>query len=198
MNATQAQTGYQPVHQEEVTMRTIAGGALMESNGAVAALALAIAGLAGAYSTTLAAIATIVLGAAVWIEGGELLTIHRARAYQENASPRTLEWSQGLGAEFLGGLSGIVLGVLALLGVASIPLLSIATLVLGATFLFGSRTGVSSVSQRMFGLAGVILGLLAVCGLYPITLVLVSFLCLGASALFNGAATGTRMTFAGK
>jgi len=47
-------------------------------------------------------------------------------------------------------------------------------------------------------LAGVILGLLAVCGLAPITLVLVAFVCLGASALFNGAATGSRMTFAAK
>jgi len=38
MNATQVQTGYQPVQQEEkeITLRTMKGGALMESIGAVA------------------------------------------------------------------------------------------------------------------------------------------------------------------
>jgi hypothetical protein len=198
MNATQVQTGYEPVHQEAaITERTIAGGALMESIGAVATMALAIVALAGAFSSILAAIATIVLGASIWIEGGAFAVSHKAEFAGKSAYVRTLEWTESLGAEFLGGLCGIVLGILALLGVVPMTLLSIAVLVLGATFLFSNtRTWSASSSQPMFGLASLILGLLAVCGINPLTLVLVGLICLGASTLLNGAAMGARMALA--
>lgn len=174
MNATQVEAGYQPVHREATTLRTTA---IMESIGAVATLA--IVGLTGKFSETVAAIATIVFGAAIWIEGGAFVASHRA----EGAAERTEEWSEGAGAQFLGGLCGIVLGILALLGVAPITLVSIATLVFGATLLF------SAGNQAFFGLAGLTLGLLAVCGLSSLTLVLVALACLGVSALFSGATT---------
>ncbi len=196
MNGTQVQAGYQPVHQEEATLRTLAGGALMESIGAIATVALAIAGLAGAYSITLAAIATIVLGAAIWLEGGAFIASHRAEVSGQTAGMQTMVWSQGLGAEFFGGLSGIVLGILALLGVAPMTLLSVAALVFGATFLFTSPSGFVSGTRAMFGFAGLILGLLAVCGQNPLTLVLAALLCLGASTLMNGAASGAKAAIA--
>src|SRR5215469_2544824 len=128
MNATHVEAGYQSAHQEEVSLRTMTNSALMESIGAVAALILAIAGLAGAFPTTLAAIGAIVLGAAIWIEAGTFAAYRRTESLEEGAQARTLEWNEGLGAEFLGGLSGIVLGILALLGVVPITLLSIAVL----------------------------------------------------------------------
>lgn len=193
MNATQVETGYRPVHQEEVKVRTIAGSAVMESIGALATVALAIAGLTGALSATLAAIAVIVLGASIWIEGGSFFVSHKADFAAETPGERVMEWTQGLSAEFWGGLSGIILGILALLGVVPMTLLSIAVLVFGATFLFSARSWFASSAQPMFGLAGLTLGLLAVCGLSPLTLVLVGLLCLGASALFNAAANGAKM-----
>ena len=190
MNGTQIQSGYQAVHQEEISARTMSNGALCEFIGAVATLALAIAGLAGVFSERLAAIAVIVLGAAIWIEGGVFMT---SEATEDGAGARAPEWSGGLGAEFLGGLCGIVLGILALLGVVPMILLSVAVLVFGAAFLLSNRTGFVSSSQSMFGLAGLTLGLLAVCGLSPLTLVLVALVCLGASALFNGATNRFRI-----
>jgi hypothetical protein len=196
MNATQVQTGYQPVHQKEISVRNMAGITLMESIGAIATIALTIAGLTGVYSMTLAAIAMIVLGAAIWIEGGAFVATHTTEVSGESTGARVLRLSEGLEAEFLGGVSGIVLGILALLGVVPMTLLSIGVLVFGASFLFSSRTWLSSGSQLMFGLAGSTLGLLAVCGLSPLTLVLVGLMCLGASALFNGAVLSARMAMA--
>lgn len=198
MNATQVQTGYQPVHQEEVSARTMTRGALMESIGAIATVVLAIAGLAGALPITLAAIATIVFGAAIWLEGGTFIASHSRDFSLGPAGAQVLERNEGLGIEFLGGMCGIVLGVLALLGITPITLLSIGLLVFGSTLLLSSETGMVSRNRALFGLAGLTLGLLAVCGLQPLTLVLVGLLCVGVSALFNGAAAGFRMAIASR
>ena len=194
MNATEVQAGYRPV--EEATVKTVEGGAIMESIGAVATIALAIVGLAGVLSTTMAAIATIILGAAIWVEGGAFAVTHSQTATPQGSVARILDWSEGLAAEFLGGLAGIVLGVLALLGVAPFVLLSVAVLVFGATFLLSGVTTTGSNSQSLMGLGALILGILAVVGLNTLTLVLTALLCLGASALLHGAATNARLAFA--
>jgi uncharacterized membrane protein HdeD (DUF308 family) len=172
------------------TLKTLAGGAVLESVGAVATIALAIAGLAGAAPMTLAAIACIILGAAIVIEGGAFAATHRTNSGQ---TAHRLEWTETLAAEFLGGLTGIILGVLALLGVAPMTLLGVAVLVFGATFLFSSGTVFGWSFHAIFGLAALILGVLAVVGLSSMVLVLVALACLGASALLSGAATGARM-----
>ena len=136
----------------------------------------------------MAAIATIVLGAAVLVEGGAYAANHReVISGQGNVSALTLEHSQGLSAEFLGATAGIILGILALLGAAPATLISVAVLVFGATFAAAGLMDVSPSTRVVFGLAGFVLGLLAVCGLGSLTLVLVGLLCLGASTLFNGA-----------
>ncbi len=191
MNTTEVHTGYQPI--QEATYRTVEGGAIMESMGAVATIALAIVGLAGVFSITMAAIAAIVLGAAIWMEGGAHAANYRKAASSGSSVARTLEWSESLSAEFLGGLAGIFLGVLALLGVSPIPLLSVAALVFGATFLFSGVATFGSSSQALMGLGALVLGLLAVIGLNSLILVLVAFACLGASALLHGAATSAKM-----
>ncbi len=190
--ATEVQTGFQPVH-EAATLKTKTRGVAMESIGAVATIALAIVGLAGVFPMTLAAIATIVLGAALWIEGGMFAATYKGALYRERAEALFTEWGQGLTIEFLGGLGGIVLGILALLGVVPMTLLSVGALVFGGTFLFNSEAGIGSRSEGIFGLAGLTLGLLAVTGRSPLTLVLVALACLGASALFSGAETGVKM-----
>ena len=193
MNATEAQAGYHPAFEQVVAAKTFAGTAIMESLGALATIAVAIVGLTGTLPATMAAIAVIVLGAAVWIEGGGFAASYRTEVSRQGAEAWTLQQSEGLCAEFLGGLSGIVLGVLALLGVAPITLLSIAALVFGATFLLSSVVGIGSGARAMFGFAGLVLGLLAVCGLgSSFTLILAALLCLGASPLVNAAAMSAR------
>lgn len=194
MNATEVQAGYRPA--QEATLRTIEGGAIMESIGAVATIALAIVGLAGVLSPTMAAIATIVLGAAIWIEGGAFAASQSEAASPGGGLARALGWSEGLAAEFLGGLAGIVLGILALLGFAPLTLLSVAALVFGATFLLSGVATLGSSNQALMGLSALVLGLLAVVGIDPLVLVLAALACLGASALLHGAATSARMAMA--
>jgi hypothetical protein len=169
MNATQSHT----ITHETHAMST--GGAV-EGFGAIATIALAIVGLAGVFSTTMAAIAAIVLGAAILFEGGSLEFINgRIRKavlgeglWHENAAATDLQ----------GGVAAIVLGILALLGIASVTLLAVTLITVGAAFLFSGRF--------LSGLAGVVLGILAVVGLSPAILVLVGLLALGAGLLFTG------------
>jgi hypothetical protein len=188
----EVKTGYQPV--PESTVKTIAGSAILESIGAIATTALAVIGLVGVFSPTLmAAIATIVLGAAIWLEGGAFATNYGQIALREGLPSRHLERGEGLTADFLGGLTGMVLGVLALLGLAPMTLLSVATLVFGATFLFSSRVSLRS-SQSAFGLVAWVLGLLAVVGISPLTLVLIALACLGASGLLDGLLASAKAT----
>ncbi|PWU11007.1 MAG: hypothetical protein C5B50_24345 [Verrucomicrobia bacterium] len=178
----------------ETTLKWAAGGSAMGAVAALATMALAIVGLAGLFSSTLAGIATIVVGAAILLEGG---------AIGASAFPAATEYEAaagaGLSAGFLGGLTGIVLGILALLGVSSEALLSVALIVLGASFLFSGApmafrgylfAGAAS-GQIMLGLGAVILGILAVTG-SNLVLVLVGLLALGAGALFGGSAHGAR------
>ncbi len=196
MNGTTIEAGYRPAY-EGISVKTMTGGAILEGIGGIAVIALAIVGLAGVFSTPMAAIATIVLGAAILIEGGAFAASHREVVTGEgSARGRALEWSEGLSVEFLGATAGIILGILALLGAAPATLVSVAALVFGATFASSGLLGIGSSRRLVFGLAAFILGLLAVCGLGSVTLVLVTLLCLGASTLFRRAETGTRMATA--
>ncbi len=58
--------------QHESALKWAAGGSMMEAVGAIATIALAIVGLAGVFSPTMASIATIVIGAAILLEGGAM------------------------------------------------------------------------------------------------------------------------------
>ena len=102
-------------------------------------------------------------------------------------------------AGFLGGVAGIVLGILALLGVAPLTLLSVAVLVsarpssraawairgaLGQLWRGGTdaTAGNADAGHIMVGIAAIVLGILAVVGVSQLTLVLVGLLCLGGGA----------------
>jgi hypothetical protein len=179
MNGTaQAQT----VRHDSVTQRVVAGGAMVEGFGALATMALAIVGLAGVFSTTMAAIAAIVLGAAIVIEGGgiEWKNGRLARPSFSEGAWFEMVW----GTDLQAGLAAIVLGILALLGISSMVLLSVALLAVGAAFLFSGRF--------LSGLAGVVLGILAVVGISTESLVLIGLLVAGAGLLFTGVGVATR------
>src|SRR5947209_6027837 len=111
MNPTQAHIA---THETEHT-GLAAGGALLEGFGAIATMALAIVGLAGVFATTMAAIATIVLGVSILSEvgtfgfkGGRIFTARKVEG-----------WSFGTAAtaDCQSGIAAIVLGILALLGI---------------------------------------------------------------------------------
>ena len=170
---------------------------MMEAFGAIATIVLAIIGLAGVLSLSMAAIATIIMGAAILTESGSLGTrwaFWRSPGYEHHLSA-----GEDMSAEFLGGLAGVVLGILALLGVSSQTLLSVAILVFGASFLLSgmirSQTevfGPTPGGHVLVGLAAVVLGILAVIGESSLTLVFVALLSLGAGGLFSGSAHSVR------
>ncbi len=170
----------------ETKSKTIAGSSIMEAFGAFATIALAIVGLAGIWPAILAAVATIVVGAAILMEGGvwgmrPFQTASTNQPYQRTE----IQFSQGsVDADFLGGLAAVVLGILSLLGVASTVLLAAAVIALGAAVLLSGRL--------FIGLAGVVLGILAVVGLVAPVLILVGLLVFGAGLLITGSETATR------
>lgn len=213
MNATETHAMSQPgrewtIHREESVSFT-------EATGAIGAVVLAIIGLAGILAHTLAAIATIVVGAAILLEGGTFASRYRQPVSRVSGEGQTLEPRAGLTAEFMGGVAGIVLGILALFGTYPDTLLAAAVIVFGATFLLGgtalsrwnwvmgfrTQAGLDEVSrtlpvhtggQVLVGLGAVVLGILGIIGLDPLTLILVGLLSLGVAALSNGIAQRSR------
>ena len=196
MNATETHAIGQ--HANDWTHKRAASGSFTEAIGAFGVIVLAIIGLVGLLAHSLAAIATIVVGAAILVEGRALTSGHGQLMAREGDEGQALEWSRGVTAEFMGGVAGIVLGILALFGTYPETLLGAAVIVFGATFLLTS-TAVSQLNwllgfqmrekaggeplrelpaadsggQVLVGLSAVVLGILAVIGLSPMTLVLV-------------------------
>ena len=195
MNAT-TQTMHQHSPRSSA-FKWIASGSVMEALVAVAIIALSIIGLSGVDPLLMAAIATIIAGAVILIEGGAMeLT---AGAGNASGDAQLAGLRSGLTAEVLGALAGIILGILALLNVSPMTLLSIAVLVFGATFLLSGlapseRTWFAGPADGfvLLGLSVAVLGLLAVIGLSPATLVLVGLLVLGAASLLGGSVKSFR------
>lgn len=206
--------------EEEWSAEVVAGGSMVEAIAGVAGVVLAILGLAGMLPTYLLAIATIAVGVALLFEGGAI-AMRYSRLLTETSGSRmtSAELGGGMGVEVLGGIAGIVLGILALLGLMSLTLTSVAAIVFGATLLLSSGTatrlnclaidghGLPDMTRRvareavlaaasvqaLVGLGGGILGLLALLGIFPLMLTLVAMLCLGASVLLSGTAISGKM-----
>jgi hypothetical protein len=138
------------------------------------------------------AIATIVFGAALLIEGGTMITEYALMTFPTDTVGTAMHKASvgNFSAVVLGGAAGIVLGILALLGIKAVSLTSIAAIVFGCALLFSSnaarhlhmfrqtavparewRSGTeflaaelvngSSGLQALAGLAAIILGILA-------------------------------------
>lgn len=195
----------------------------VDALGGIATIVLAIVGLSGVKPDILLSIATVVFGAALLIQGGAMLT--------EYAQIEVLPESNvagsggGLSALFLVGTAGIVLGVLALLGVHAPVLASVAAIAFGAALIVSSsavwqlltsrsvaaqfqsrspmlRIVASEVAagsagvQAMAGLAVIVLGILAVSGIYTDSLALVALLAAGAAIVLTGSTlSGTMIGF---
>ena len=179
---------------------------------ACGAVVLAILGIVGLFSTDLAAIAVIGLGAILLFQGanvgyGELL-------YEVSPSSKVhaAEVSRGITAEFLAGVSGVVLGVLALLSIVPMTLMAVAVITYGGTLLLTCSESVwlnslgkegeivyqlrhsmglaAAGAQALVGLAGLVLGILGLVGIAPMTMILVALLAIGASILLRSSFVG--------
>jgi hypothetical protein len=163
------------------------------------------------------AIATIVFGAALLIQGGTMLSEYSHIIFPTEATSASMEHFGGgsLSAVFLVGAAGIILGVLALLGIAPGALTAIAVIAFGSAlvlssnsvrnlyllkapaskmagpqiaseFVAGEMTASSAGVQTLAGLTAIILGILAVAGHNPAILTLVALLVLGATVVLTG------------
>jgi hypothetical protein len=208
--------------ERQKSIKLVAGSSITEAICGAAVVVLAIIGLTGMGNLAgyMASVATIAFGVALLAQGGAIAA-RWSRLLRETMpsewDTRT-ELGGGMGAEFLAGGAGIVLGVLGLLGMATATLIPIAIIVFGGALLLGSSatvdlgglatdapherfadlsrqaTAVSSGAQVLLGIAAVVLGIIALVGLDPVVVTLVALLVLGASVLFSGTAISSRMT----
>ena len=169
-------------------------GGAMDAIGGIATAVLAIIALAGWRPELLAGVATIVFGAALLIQGGTLLSEYSQVFTPAGALQTTSDAfsGDGLAAMFPVGIAGIVLGILALLGISPYALTAVAVIAFGAAlmlsaqsvrklyrlqaearrtslgtfttreYLAGEMAGGSAGIQFLTGLAAVVLGIIAV------------------------------------
>lgn len=210
-----------PINEERRMARMVESGSTIEAVGGVAAVILAVVGLANIESSLMAAITAIVLGGALLLQGG-LVAAEYTEILSRFEGGTYAEFGGGLGAETLAGVAAMVLGVLALFGLNAQNLVSVAAIVLGSGLVLS--TGVvmrlnsvkidiaegsgaakaaandaisaAGFTQVFVGLVAVVLGVLALIGLNPLILSLVAMLVVGASTMLSGGAMfGTMMSF---
>jgi hypothetical protein len=171
---------------------------------------LSILGLAGVLPAGLLGVSVIVVGGA-FLMGSGAIASRLIRGLFETGE------TEGMMAQFIGGVSGIILGVLALLGMAPGILLPVSAMVFGFTLLFGlgsrlsnleidrlercatdhetakrvavETTSAASAILGFLGLGAFTLGFLSLVGLAPLVLALIATLIVGVGVLFVSAAT---------
>jgi hypothetical protein len=218
---TQASTAEQSAMQE-CNHGLPSSGSFVQTIAGAAAVILAILGLAGLQNTYLLAIVTIIVGVALLDEGCTLLARCAKILCEAKETCYPVQISGGLGSELLAGGVGVVLGLLALLGVAAQILVPAAIIVFGTALAWSSclrarlccvecvATGKSEAfhliarqatlaaagAQVLIGMAAVILGILGVLGTNATVLSMVALLVLGFAVLLSGMASGGRMWIA--
>jgi hypothetical protein len=188
-------------------------GGLMDAIGGIAAAVIAIVGLTGFQPEMMTAIAVIVFGAAMLIQGGTLLSEYTG-AMQVVPAATEGGGEGATAAMFLAGAAGMVLGILALLGIAAAALTAVAILVFGAALLLsssavrrlfmlqtpprpatarsatemlaGEMASGSAGIQLAAGLTAIVLGILALAGIRPQTLMLAALIVLGVTFIVTG------------
>lgn len=207
-----------PEEEKRTSMEVVTGGSMVEASGGLAAVVLSILALSGVAPAYLAPIAAITLGAALMVES-VALAIRYWRLPEEVVSGRwaMMEFAGGMVAQFAAGLTGFVLGILAVSGIASLALTTIAALVFGMALLFASglplrlnrfettgekteisrfarlATRLATVGQLVIGGVAFVLAILALIGIAPAILTIVTLLIVGVAVLISGTAVGGRI-----
>ncbi|HTV43874.1 MAG TPA: hypothetical protein VMF05_01035 [Stellaceae bacterium] len=187
-------------------------GLLTEGAAGIAVIVLMVIALAGVSSELLASIATIVIGVGLMVQAFNSAA-ETAKVAQTESGP---EIGGEVSVDCLCGLTGIVLGILGLVGVGAAYLLPPALIVFGAALLLSggismrprnlpitaaaTETRVVSFQgspaaggmEILIGIAAIVLGILALILAHAAVLLLVGLLAVGAalllvSATFSGA-----------
>lgn len=204
--------------EKEKTLEFVSGGASIEAIAGIGTIVLAILGLAGVIPTYMVAIATIVAGAGLLFGGGSIASQMSYLHAHSASDAKYAKLRGGMSAEFVAGLGAIVLGILALIGIAPVTLLPVAAITFGGGLLIGagaterlnefpafagehsreeawSREVASTAvgAQVMVGLAALALGILGLIGTSWMTLTLVALLCVGGSTFLSGSMLTSRL-----
>jgi hypothetical protein len=192
-------------------------GGLADAIGGIATVVLAIMALAGVHPEIILPIAVIVFGAALLIQGGTMLSEYAGIIFPAGATGASSEqFGVGsLSSLFLVGVAGIVLGILALLGISPEILTAIAVIAYGSALMLtsnavrhlymlqssanghrrsagellaGEMASGSAGVQMLAGLASLVLGILAVLGINHDVLTLAALIVLGATVILTGSA----------
>jgi hypothetical protein len=187
-------------------------GLLTEGAAGIAVIVLTVVALAGISTETLASIAAIVIGVGLMVQA-----FNSAAEAARVTPPNVTVSQQGMGldgevmVDCLCGLTGIVLGILALVGIGGAHLLPAALIVFGGSLLLSgaismrprtfplgsSGTEMQFVSYQgpvvadgvevLVGLAAIVLGILSLMLASSTILLLVGFLAVGAALLLVSA-----------
>lgn len=185
-------------------------GLLTESAAGIAVVVLAIIAIAGVSSSALLAIATIIVGLGLMVQGFN----SAAENFRVGVPAAIPDFGGEVMVDCLAGGTGIVLGILALIGVNTAYLVEAALIVFGAALLLSGamamRGPVSTslggdatmVAHRgsfaaggmeiLIGLAAIVLGILSLV-LHAPALTMVGFIAIGAALLLVSATFGSAM-----
>ena len=121
---------------EKRLLEVESGGAAVEAVGGLAVAVLSILGLAGLASESLAAITGIIFGIAMFAEGVAIATEYSGLyARVSGGLMGAVELGGGMTVEIMAGGAAIVLGVLAVVGIAPLYLLPALVITGGASLL---------------------------------------------------------------
>jgi hypothetical protein len=192
-------------------------GLLTEGAAGIAVIVLAIIALAGVSAEPLTSIAAIVIGVGLMVQAFNSAAEHsKMMTANAGTSTQAAEFGGDVMVDCMCGLTGIVLGILALVGIGTAHLLPPALIVFGGALLVsgamalrprtlsvsgpGSETAVVTYHgspaaggmEILIGLAAIVLGILALLTTAGWVLLLVGFIAVGAamllvSATFSGA-----------
>jgi hypothetical protein len=123
---------------------------IAQAIAAVATVILTILGLAHVAPNFLVAIATITFGAALLLHGVSMLSEYARLARQASTSTSAVVGGGGLSTVLLAGAAGIILGILALLGISTMELTAIAVIAFGSALILSSN---SALRMHFFKLA---------------------------------------------
>lgn len=128
---------------ETLTHEPAAYGGFADAIGGLATVVLAILALAGIFQDTLGAIAVVVFGCALLITGGTMLGEFGQIMFPSGRAPAYAGHFSGgnaLAAVFLTGCAGIVLGILALIGIHPAVLVAVSVIAFGAALVLSSTS----------------------------------------------------------
>jgi hypothetical protein len=213
---------WSPEYERRVSMEVVTSGSMIEATAGFAAIVLSILSLVNILPMYLVPIATLVIGIGLLFEGGAV-AFRYWRLPDEISAGRwaSMELAGGMIADFIAGITGVVLGILAILGTVPLLLATVSVLVFGGALVLGSgltsrlesleygievegskrafygrnRLGkFAAVStQIVIGFAAIVLGILSLIGILPATLTTIALLVMGFSALLSGSAISNRI-----